>query len=155
MTTMIRERHFAPHRASWALHRELLDEINRYVSGDVATANDTSSAATADWAPAVDIEEYADRFVLYADVPGIDPATIEVTLDKGVLSLSGSREKPVDQAGVERRRHERATGRFFRRFSLPDTVDSDSVSARGNNGVLEVVIPKRPAAQPRRIAVSH
>ena len=151
MSNMIRERNFGP----WAMHRELVNELNRYVNGDSAAAvNDASSGATADWAPAVDISEYADRFVLHADVPGIDPASIEVTLEKGVLTLSGSREKAADAANVERRRIERAHGRFFRRFSLPDTVDSEAVSARGANGVLEVVIPKRRTAQPRRISVT-
>ena len=151
MSNLIRERTFGP----WAMHRELLNEFSRYVNGDNAAANDASSAATADWAPAVDIAEYADRFVLHADVPGVDPASIEVTLEKGVLSLSGSREKDAEANAVERRRVERAHGRFFRRFSLPDTVDSEAVSARGANGVLEVVIPKRPTAQPRRISVAH
>ncbi|MBA4287171.1 MAG: heat-shock protein Hsp20 [Xanthomonadaceae bacterium] len=155
MSNLIRERTFGP----WAMHRELLNEFNRYVHGDSAVANDASSSATADWAPAVDIAEYADRFVLHADVPGVDPASIDVTLEKGVLTLSGSREKDADAGNpagaVERRRIERAHGRFFRRFSLPDTVDSEAVSARGANGVLEVVIPKRPTAQPRRISVAH
>lgn len=151
MSNLIRERAYGP----WAMHRELLNEFNRYLGADAGTANDGSSAATADWAPAVDIAEYADRFVLHADVPGVDPASIEVTLEKGVLTLAGSREKDADAAGVERRRVERAHGRFFRRFSLPDTVDSEAVTARGANGVLEVVIPKRPTAQPRRISVAH
>lgn len=146
MTTMIR---YQP----WALHRELLNEFNRFI--DQNAGNDASSGATADWSPAVDIEEYADRFVLHADVPGVEPASIEVTLEKGVLSLAGSRARAVEPAGVERRRVERPDGRFHRRFSLPDTVDSEAVSARNVNGVLEIVIPKRPAAQPRRIAVNH
>lgn len=156
MSNLIRERTFGP----WAMHRELLNEFSRYIQADSAATHDGSSSATADWVPAVDIAEYADRFVLHADVPGIDPASIEVTLEKGVLTLSGSREKDVADAGsagatVERRRIERAHGRFFRRFSLPETVDSEAVSARGANGVLEVVIPKRPTAQPRRISVAH
>ena len=151
MSNSIRERAYGP----WAMHRDLLNEFNRYLGADAAAANDGSSAATADWSPAVDIAEYADRFVLHADVPGIDPASIEVTLDKGVLTLAGSREKDAEASGVERRRLERAHGRFFRRFSLPDTVDAEAVSARGSHGVLEIVIPKRPAAQPRRISVAH
>jgi len=155
MSNLIREHRFGP----WAMHRELVNEFNRHLHGERAAANDVSSSATADWAPAVDIAEYADRFVLHADLPGVDPATIEVTLEKGVLSLSGSRDNDADAGnpagGLERRRIERAQGRFFRRFSLPDTVDSEAVSARGANGVLEVVIPKRPTAQPRRISVAH
>lgn len=136
----------------WALHRELLNEFNRAFERNTG---DASSGATADWSPAVDIEEYADRFVLHADVPGVDPAAIEVTLEKGVLTLAGSREQAVEQPGIERRRNERAVGRFLRRFVLPDTADAEAVSASGRNGVLEVVIPKRAQAQPRRIAVTH
>lgn len=136
----------------WGLHRELLNEFNRVLERN---ASDASSAATADWSPAVDIEEYADKFVIYADVPGIDLATIEVTLEKGVLTLSGSREQAVEQTGIERRRSERASGKFLRRFVLPDTADSEAVSASGKNGVLQVVIPKRAQAQARRIAVTH
>ena len=138
----------------WSLHRELLSEVNRLF--DRAGDNDPSSGATADWSPAVDIDEYADRFVLRADVPGVDPASVEVTLEKGVLTLSGSREQAVSDANApERRRVERAAGRFHRRFTLPDTVDSDAVSASNKHGVLEIVIPKRPQVQPRKIAVTH
>jgi HSP20 family protein len=140
------------HYQPWALHREFFKEFNKALEG---VSQDASSAATADWAPAVDIEEYADKFVLYADVPGVDPKSIEVTLEKGVLTLTGNREQAVEQNGVERRRSERATGRFHRRFALPDTVDSDAVSASNRNGVLEVTIPKRPQVQPRRITVNH
>lgn len=136
----------------WSLHRDLINEFSKYIEG---TNGDASSAATADWAPAVDIEEYADKFVLHADVPGVDPASIELTLENGVLILTGSREQRVEQAGVERTRTERATGRFYRRFALPDTVDSDSVSASNKNGVLQIVIPKRAQAQARKIAVKH
>ena len=137
----------------WSLHRELLNEFNRVF--ERASGADESSGATADWVPPVDIEEYADRFVIYADVPGIDPASIDVTLEKGVLTLTGAREQRVEQKGVESRRAERASGRFHRRFTLPDTVDSDAVSASGKHGVLEITIPKRPQVQPRRIAVTH
>jgi HSP20 family protein len=137
----------------WGVHQDLWNEVNKLF--DRTTNTDASSGATADWAPAVDIEEHADKFVLYADVPGVDPASIEVTLEKGVLTLSGSRERRAEQKEVQSRREERVSGRFFRRFSLPDTVDSDAVKASNKNGVLEVVIPKRPAVQPRRIAVTH
>lgn len=136
----------------WSLHQELFKEFNRYVD---RASSDASSAATADWAPAVDIEEYSDKFVINADVPGIDPKAIEVTLEKGVLTLAGTREKAIERDGVESRRIERATGRFLRRFVLPDTADAENVSASNKNGVLEIVIPKRPQAQPRKIAVTH
>ncbi|AXQ28807.1 Hsp20/alpha crystallin family protein [Solimonas sp. K1W22B-7] len=136
----------------WGLHQALYREFNRAAE---RAAQDDSSGATADWAPAVDIQEYADRFVLAADVPGVDPATIELTLEKGVLTISGSRAQAAEAAGVERRRVERPTGNFHRRFALPDTVDADAVSASNRNGVLEITIPKRPQAQARKISVTH
>lgn len=135
----------------WSLNRELVNEMNRMFERQAA--GDESTGATAEWTPPVDIEEYREKFVLYADVPGIDPKSIELTLEKGVLTVAGTRERKAEDKGVEHRRVERASGRFYRRFSLPDTVDGESVSARGTNGVLEIVIPKRAAAQPRRITV--
>lgn len=137
---------------AWGSNQDFLQEFSRLF--ERAGTNDASSGATADWAPAVDIVEHGDRFVIRADVPGVDPGAIEVTMEKGILSLSGSRELPVDQDGVERRRSERATGRFHRRFVLPDTIDAEAISASGKNGVLEIVIPKRAVAQPRRITVA-
>ncbi|WP_043765374.1 Hsp20/alpha crystallin family protein [Algiphilus aromaticivorans] len=138
----------------WSLHRDLWNEMGRALER-MQQSDDASSGATADWVPPVDIEESKDRFVIYADVSGIDPSSIDVTLENGVLTLSGSREGQVEQQdAAERRRVERARGRFYRRFTLPDTADADNVSARGNNGVLEIVIPKRAASQPRRISVA-
>lgn len=135
----------------WGLPRELLNDINRYF--DRTAGNDESTSATAQWMPLVDIEEHADKYVLHADVPGVEPSTIEITLENGVLTLAGSREKTVSAEGVDSRRIERTTGRFLRRFTLPESVDADAVKASGKHGVLEVVIPKRAAAQPRRITV--
>jgi len=135
----------------WSLHREFLNEFNRLLD---RTGNDDSTSATAEWAPAVDIAEHADKYVLHADVPGVDPNAIEITLEKGMLTLAGSREKAVEQDGVESRRIERSTGRFLRRFTLPESVDAENVKASGKHGVLEIVIPKREAAKPRKIAVN-
>ena len=145
MTTLIR---YQP----WALHRELANEFNRFFE---RAESDATTGAGAEWSPAVDIEEHADKFVIYADVPGVDPKSIEITLEKGLLTLSGSREKAVEAKDVQPRRVERSAGRFVRRFTLPDTVDGEAVTARTANGVLELAIPKRPAAQPRKIVVSH
>ena len=145
----------------WALHREVLNQFNRLFE-NAGTDESVSATAAAgaegagqiDWAPAVDIEEHADKYVLHADVPGVDPAAIEITLENGVLTLAGSREKTVEQKGVDSRRIERITGRFLRRFTLPESVDAENVKATGKHGALEIVIPKREAAKPRKIAVN-
>lgn len=134
-----------------ALHRDLLNEFNRMF--ERSASNDGSTSATADWAPAVDIEESGNQFKLYVDVPGIDPNAIELTLDNSVLTISGTRERQVVGEEVQQRRSERQTGRFHRRFTLPDSADHEGVTARGHNGVLEIVIPKRAALASRKIAI--
>jgi len=136
----------------WGVMPRLQDEINRLFGN--ARENDSSSA-TAMWIPLVDIHEYADRFELYVDLPGIDAAKVDLTLDGGILTLSGERPQPPAKLGedAQGRRLERGYGQFHRRFVLPDTVDSEKVNATGSNGVLTVTIPKQPKAMPRRIQI--
>ena len=132
---------------------QLQQQINRLFSG----ADDSeSSAATAGWVPTVDINEYDDRFQLFVDLPGVDPDAVEITLDSGVLTISGERTSPSadDGNGMVRRREERGAGQFHRRFILPDTVDAEKVTARNGHGVLEISIPKQAKALPRRIKVA-
>ncbi len=114
--------------------------------------NDVEMPAS-DWAPAVDIVEQKGRFLLRADVPGVALADIDVSMEDGVLTIAGERhtEKHEDAEGV--RRFERVSGRFHRRFTLPETADAEGIAARGANGILEVSIPKLPEVQPRRITV--
>ena len=110
------------------------------------------SGAT-EWVPAVDIIEEKGRFLLRADVPGVAASDIDVSMDAGVLTVSGVRhaEERGEDAGVQRA--ERSTGRFLRRFTLPETVDADRIGAKSSNGILEVSIPKLPEVQARRITV--
>lgn len=138
----------------WGAMPRLQDEINRLFGN--ARENDSSSA-TAMWVPPVDIHEYADRFELYVDLPGVDPATVELTLEAGILTLSGDRPQAARRNGEEAQglRVERGHGQFHRRFVLPDTVDGEKVNATGNHGVLTVTIPKQPKAMPRRIQIGR
>lgn len=139
----------------WSVLSQFQNELNRLY--DETAGPHESSSATAQWVPPVDIDEHPDRFVLYADVPGVAPDSIEITLENGVLTISGTREFDVSPAKEEnvRRRSERAHGHFHRRFTLPDTVEADGVEARGRDGVLEIVIPKRAQSRPRKIEVKH
>ncbi len=138
----------------WSLMPRLQDEINR-LFGNV-TEND-SSAATATWVPAVDIHEYGDRFEFYVDLPGVEPKSVELTLEGGILTLSGDRvDQNLSKRGEDAQylRTERGRGRFHRRFVLPDTADGEKVNATGKNGVLTVTIPKQAKAMPRRIQIA-
>jgi len=137
----------------WSLMPRLQDEINR-LFGSMNESD--SSSATAAWVPPVDITEYNDRFELHVDIPGVDPSKVELTLEGGILTLSGERPEQVPDRGgeVQYRRVERSHGHFYRRFVLPDTADSQGVNATGKNGVLTVTIAKHAKAQPRRIQIS-
>src|SRR5690348_16772397 len=103
---------------------------------------DGDANAISAWAPRVDVKEEAERFLIRADVPGVDPKDIEVSLEDGVLTISGERKVEEREESAGWTRIERASGRFHRSFTLPETVDAEGVSAKGNHGVLEIVIPK-------------
>lgn len=118
-----------------------------------ARGDESTQSATADWVPAVDIKEEDQRFVVYADVPGVEPKDIEITMDNGVLTIRGDRQSETSDESEGFKRVERTRGTFYRRFALPDTADVENISAKGNHGVLEVVIPKQQKAQPRRVTV--
>jgi HSP20 family protein len=137
----------------WTLVPRLQDEINRLFG---TMSENESSSATAAWVPPVDIYEYNDRFELYVDLPGVDPSKVDLTLEDGVLTLSGERtnEGAARQAEIQYRRCERIHGNFHRRFVLPDTADSQGVNASGKNGVLTVTIAKHAKAMPRRIQIT-
>ena len=138
----------------WSTANPLQEEIKQVFDRFFGEADgDSSSVVTSQWVPRVDIKEETGRFVILADLPGVDPASIEVNMDKGVLSIRGER-KP--EARIENERYsrvERAHGVFYRRFALPESANPDGVSATGKNGVLEISIPKRPETTPRRISV--
>lgn len=135
----------------WNLLTQLQGDINRALRE--FSPSETSSA-TADWVPAADVEEYVDRFELFVDLPGVATDDVEITLEAGVLTLTGQRkvEKRAEQLLNQRR--ERGYGRFYRRFILPDTADAEAVKATGRTGVLAITIPKKAAAQPRRIEIA-
>jgi HSP20 family protein len=137
----------------WLGVRQLQDDINRLFSG---WSTSDSSGVTADWVPNVDINEFEDKFQLYVDVPGVDPKDVEITLENGVLTISGERFVQAEKSGetLIRRRAERGTGRFYRRFILPESVDADKVKATDRHGVLEILIPKQAKALPRKIKVA-
>ncbi|HJR74717.1 MAG TPA: Hsp20/alpha crystallin family protein [Luteimonas sp.] len=137
------------HRHWPGRHAAFHNEIKRFFDAD----NDGSNIATAQWTPRVDIKEEAERFVIYADLPGIDPQDIELQMDKGILSIKGERKNESATDTERYSRIERRAGSFHRRFALPDSADADGIAATGKNGVLEISIPKKPETTPRRIQV--
>lgn len=140
----------------WGLLDRFQQQLNQLGYSDKSLAgndNDYSNIVTSHWRPAVDIKEEADRFVIIADLPGVDPKDIEITMDNGVLSIKGERQSEVRDEKEGYKRVERVSGTFYRRFSLPDTADAERIEATGKDGVLEVSLPKHEKVQPRKIEV--
>lgn len=118
------------------------------------TTAEGACTAVSDWMPAMDIKEKTERFVIHADIPGVDRKDIEVHMENGVLAIKDKRESVNREGREDYRRIERAHDSFLRRFSLPDSADAEGITATSQHGVLEVTVPKRHKAQPRRIDVT-
>jgi HSP20 family protein len=105
--------------------------------------------------PAINIGRTPTSVEVYAFAPGIDPAKVDVTIDRGVLRISGERvsDLPADRERLNVYSRERGVGRFTRAVALPDDVDPAHVKATYRDGVLQVSIARREAAQPKRITV--
>ena len=123
------------------------------IFGDSFGAPAANSENSIAWVPSVDIHEEQDKFVVRADLPGVESKDISITAENRVLTLRGQRqfERSENQKGFERL--ERVEGSFLRRFTLPNNVQDDQIKARHVNGVLEVTIPKTPTPEPRRVSV--
>ena len=135
----------------WSIADLVQRDLNR--SGQRRFAHSDAETPAIDWVPAVDIVEENERFVLRADVPGVAADDIDVKMEDGVLSIAGQRSTTASDDTTGMQRFERASGRFLRRFSLPETANADGIAAKCANGILEITIPKLPEVQPRRITV--
>jgi HSP20 family protein len=129
-------------------------DIERAFEG-VNAGEPREGITAAAWAPAVDIKEEDGAYVLHADVPGVEPKDIELNMDNSVLTLRGERRSETGNKEGNYRHIERVTGKFYRRFTLPDTADSEHIAAKYTNGVLEIRIPKQDKVLPRRIEVQR
>lgn len=110
-------------------------------------------ATFAEWAPAVDLEETDQEYVVKADLPDVKKENVKVGVDNGVLSLEGERQREKDEKTKKYHRVERVYGRFVRRMTLPTDVDQQQISAEFANGVLRVCLPKSAGSKPRTVDV--
>lgn len=139
---------------AWNQRNPFQDEIKQVFDKFFGESDtDASSVVTSQWVPRVDIKEEAERFVIFADLPGVDPKDIEIHMDKGILSIKGERSTESKDENERFSRIERTHGVFYRRFALPESANPEGIAASGKHGVLEIVIPKRPETTPRRIQV--
>jgi HSP20 family protein len=122
--------------------------LDRFAGGNTS---ETLSA----WAPVVDVHENTNEITITAELPGVDPDDVHVTVQNGVLTVSGEKNDERKEGSPDSNSYviERRYGRFERSFALPRTVAPDKVNAEFNNGVLTLRLPKSEESKPRRIEV--
>jgi HSP20 family protein len=147
---------------SWELFDDLRnaqDELMRqarmpahWASGQFGQQRGVGSGDQA-WAPAVDITERADAYLVTAELPGIGTDEVELTFQDGLLTIQGERDRAPDGDGEKVHRAERRYGAFRRSITLPSHVQADKIEASAQDGVLHVLVPKMQEARARRIQV--
>ena len=123
----------------------LLSEMDRFFERGVT--------ATPAWAPRIDAFDREKELVIRVEIPGVKPDDVDITVEDRTLTISGKRqfEETADQAGYHRR--EIFTGEFKRTLVLPEGLNAEEVSARAENGMLSVTLPRRPELLPRKVKV--
>ena len=112
-----------------------------------------SDASPAVWAPPVDISERKDAYLVTAELPGIKASDVEITVEDGLLTIQGERHFAHDSAEEKMHRSERFYGVFRRSITLPSHVEADKIEASAQDGVLQIMVPKAPEVQAKRIQV--
>jgi HSP20 family protein len=141
----------------WEPFRELStlqDRINRAFRESYAGRDRDDSLTTSSFAPAVDVYEDEHKVTLKIEVPGIDEKDIDVQVENNTLTVHGERKIEKEEKEENYRRVERQYGSFTRTFTLPTTVDTESVSATYDKGVLKIALPKKAEAKPKQIKVN-
>ena len=106
------------------------------------------------WAPRVDVEETEKEILVKADLPGIDPKAVEISIQDNVLTVRGEKKEEKEEKKKNYHRVERFTGSFHRAIPLPPGADAEKMAATSTNGVVTITVPKKPEAQPRKITVT-
>lgn len=145
MTNLIR---FTPSHDMRRLQREIDGIFDSFFS---PSRNENDSAS---WAPRVDLSESEDAYLVHVDVPGMQKEDLNIDVHEGRLTISGERNAEQQDDGHKYVRVERSYGRFYRSFTLPQTVKEDEIEATYENGVLSVRVPKAEETKPRRIEVA-
>ena len=143
-------------RNPFAVLTELQRDMNRIFDNRLfptAGSDNTTTFNSSDWLPSVDIHEDNDGYHVSVDLPGVKPEEIEVTAHNNVLSIRGKRE--ITNDNKELKRSERIFGSFIREFSMPENADLENVRAQSEHGVLQIVVPKTPKSEPKRITVQN
>ena len=115
--------------------------------------SEENGALTSAWIPACDVFEDKDAVKIVAEVPGVRPEDVKLSLENNLLTIRGEKKQHAEETSERVHRYERSYGTFERTFALPTTVDPDRIIANYAHGILTVSIPKAERARPREIPV--
>jgi HSP20 family protein len=137
----------------WEPFREM-DEFFRQYSPLLGRSNlRTLSDQSREWAPAANISETDKEYLIKAELPEVKKEDVKITLENGVITISGERKQQKEEKDENEIRVESFYGTFARSFTLPENIDAGAVRAESKDGVLKVRIPKKEAAKPKSITV--
>jgi HSP20 family protein len=143
----------------WEPFRELDDFITRCnpylgrLSAGRSVPTEDGQRAAATWAPAANISETDAEYLIKAELPEVSKEDVKVTVDDGVITISGERHGDLERKDEKLHRIESLYGSFSRSFRLPEDADVGAIHAESKNGILKVRVPKQPAARPRTVEV--
>lgn len=140
----------------WDPFRDLItvrEKMNHLFEEAVISRGEEKDLVSSSWTPTVDIFETENELVLSAEVPGINEKDIEIKIEDNTLTLRGERKFEKETKEENYHRIERAYGSFFRSFSLPLYINQDNIKAEHLNGILKIIMPKKPELKPRKVKI--
>lgn len=135
----------------WREMEDFVDRYNRALGSGQESGQDVMKKG--DWSPRVDIMETEDEFTIKAEIPEVNKEDVKVTVENGILMLHGERKQEKEEKGKTFHRIERHYGAFNRSFTLPETVDQDSIKANFKDGMLSIRLQKSKQVKPKAINV--
>lgn len=130
----------------------LREEMNELLGRFWSSASEPFGLA--EWSPAVDVSETDDAVLVHAEIPGIDPKDLDISVADNILTIRGEKKEDVEHTGRNYHRVERRYGTFTRTLALPSLVDADRVEATAKGGVLQITLPKREEAKARKVTIT-
>jgi HSP20 family protein len=131
-----------------SLLRELQQEFMPFLIGVSPKAKEAPTAVT--WEPKVDVKETAEAFILYMDIPGIEAKDIHIEMEDNILSIKGERKLNQEEKSENYYHLERNSGKFYRKFTLPESIDETKILAKVKHGVLTLHLPKAQESKIQR-----
>ena len=136
---------FNPHNSIFSMKKEMDRICNRFEEG--------APTRTGAYRPATDIYETENELVLRLEIPGVKKEDVKISIENNILSLNGERKMNDDIDREDYHRVESNYGSFYRSFTLPSRINSEMISAEYEDGILQIVMPKKEESKPREIEV--